>query len=99
MMLIFLFQALSTVKKQHEEELSTLRERSEQEKQQHSLSMQASLTAEKQVTFNEALNKAVAVKEKTIEELKVANARLKDQLQRHQGTGHIMFCSSKILDY
>ena len=40
--------------------------------------MQASLTAEKQVTFNEALNKAVAEKERIIEELRQSLKQVKE---------------------
>ena len=78
-------ESITKLEKEHAEELAEVMERSQQEKEDSLTMMKSSITAEKQVMFNEALNKAVSDKEKIIEDLRKREGQMKEEIDKQRG--------------
>lgn len=74
----------------HRLELDQLLQKSEKDRHDLLKSMKTSLTAEKQVVFNEAVNKATAEKESLIQDLRLQISKLKEELEFRRFTGSLL---------
>ncbi|XP_033736937.1 RB1-inducible coiled-coil protein 1-like [Pecten maximus] len=77
---------LSSLKEQHDQEISNLIAKFEKDRDESASSIKTSLTAEKQVMFNEAVSKVSQEKDKVIESLRQEQAKIIEQHQNYKET-------------
>ncbi|XP_069127749.1 RB1-inducible coiled-coil protein 1-like isoform X2 [Argopecten irradians] len=77
---------LTTLKEQHDQEISNLIAKFEKDRDESASSLKTSLTAEKQVMFNEAVSKVSQEKDKVIESLRQEQAKITEQQQQYKET-------------